>query len=452
MPSNPDEHNPQGEEAVGSSGEGSGQLEFDQHSREVAYLEAVIDNLPVGLFAKDASDSFRFVLWNKKQEEITTIPREQALGKDDFELFSPESAEYFRKVDQTVITRKRGFEVSEEIVDTPGAGEVWLHTIKVPIDDVAGQRTLVVGISEDVTEQVHAREQLAALNENLSEANQELQVTQMQLIQAEKLESVGRLAAGVAHEVKNPLALLLLGVEYLSDGIDPDDPNVEEILGEMREAIERADKIIRGLVDFSSQRQLELEPTQLPLLVEHALLLVRHELTRDSIEVDLQMEKDLPNLLIDSAKFEQVLVNLLINSIHAMKKTVSPKIEIQVMASKLEGVERDEGLRTADHLRNGDEVVILRLKDNGSGISEKNLKKIFDPFFTTKATGVGTGLGLSVVRKIVELHNGWIDVKNRLLGGVQITITLKVQKPGKQGNSNNLARERVDKEDAIDPK
>ena len=403
--------------------------DFDQHSREVAYLEAVIDNLPVGLFAKDASDSFRFVLWNKKQEEITTISRKQALGKDDYELFDSESAEYFRRIDETVIDRKGPLDVSQEIVDTP-SGEIWLHTIKVPIEDVAGKRTLVVGISEDITARVEARDQLAALNENLTEANQELQETQMQLIQAEKMESVGRLAAGVAHEVKNPLGLLLLGVEYLSDGIEPGDPNVEEILSEMREAIERADKIIRGLVDFSSQRQLALEPTQLSSLVEHTLLLVRHEIKKSSVEVDLQFEENLPDLKIDSAKFEQVLVNLLINAIHATEDEANPKIEIQVLSSILEGVERDEGLRTAHHLRNGDKVVILRLKDNGKGISRENLQKIFDPFFTTKSTGVGSGLGLSVVRKIVELHNGWIDVSNRLLGGVQIAITLKVPKSG----------------------
>jgi len=431
--------------AQGLSGEESDlqgtESDFDQHSRDVAYLEAVIDNLPVGLFAKDASDSFRFVLWNKKQEEITTIPRDQALGKDDYDLFDTETAEYFRQIDETVIARGQKLEVSQEIVDTP-SGEIWLHTIKVPIKDVAGQRTLVVGISEDVSARVQARDQLAALNENLTEANQELQETQMQLIQAEKLESVGRLAAGVAHEVKNPLALLLLGVDYLSDGIDPDDPNVEEILGEMREAVDRADKIIRGLVDFSSHRQLALEPTQLPALVEHSLLLVRHEVKKSNVEVDLQFEENLPDLKIDSAKFEQVLVNLLINAIHAMEDALHPKIEIQIMSSKLEGVERDEGVRSAQHLREGDDVVVLMLKDNGGGISEENIKKIFDPFFTTKSTGVGTGLGLSVVRKIVELHNGWIEVNNRLLGGVRITITLKVPKSG---------RERIDMGDKNDP-
>ena len=403
---------------------GRGQ-DFDQHSREIAYLEAVIDNLPVGLFAKDASNAYRFVLWNKKQEEITTIPREEALGKDDFEIFAFDTAKYFRQIDETVIARGRTLDVSQEIVDTP-SGEIWLHTIKVAIRDVVGQRTLVVGISEDITARVEARDQLAALNENLTETNQELQETQMQLIQAAKLESIGRLAAGVAHEVKNPLALLLLGVEYLSGGIEPDDPNVEVIMNEMREAIERAEKIVRGLVDFSSQRQLALEPTQLQSLVEHALLLVRHQLTQGGVEVDLQFEDNLPDLKIDSAKFEQVLVNLIINAIHAMEDAEKPKIEIEVFSSKLEGLERDEGLRTAHHLRKGDDVVILKLKDNGGGISEENLEKIFDPFFTTKSTGLGTGLGLSVVRKIVELHNGMIEVSNRSVGGVQFTITLKV--------------------------
>lgn len=392
-----------------------------------AFLEGVIDNLPVAIFAKDASDQFRFVLWNKKQEQITTIPKEKALGRTDLQIFSKESAEYFREVDESVIRRGKLIDVPEEIVDTE-AGEVWLHTVKVPVDDRVNDRKLVVGISEDITERVRAREQLERLNRNLSEKNKELKATQLQLIQAEKMESVGRLAAGVAHEVKNPLALLLMGVEYLSSDLDPNDPNITEILTEMREAINRADKIIRGLVDFSSERQLALEATELPPLIEQSLLLVRHELTKNGVNVDIEFEKALPKVMIDSAKFEQVLVNLFINAIHAMNKTDRPKLNILVYSEKLEQVPRDEGARTAHHLRSGDEVVILEVKDNGCGISESHLRKIFDPFFTTKATGIGTGLGLSVVSKIVELHGGAIRIRNRLLGGVSVRIILKVPK------------------------
>ncbi len=390
-----------------------------------AFLHRVLDDLPIALFAKDASNGFRFVLWNKKQEAITTIKKEDAIGKTDEQIFSKESAEYFRKVDEMVVRRGKLVEVQEEIIVTEGAGEIWVHTIKVPVVDEERGRTLVVGISEDITERVQARQQLEHLNANLTAANEELQEIQLQLIQAEKMESVGRLAAGVAHEVKNPLALLLMGVEYLSGGVREGDPNVTYILSEMREAIDRADRIVRGLVDFSSERQLEMEPTDFSDLVQSVLLLLRHELTRGSIGVEIEFEKGLPKVMIDSAKFEQVLVNLFINAIHAMKDAARPTLEVLIYSDKLGNVTRDEGVRTAGHLRSGDEVVVLEVKDNGSGISTENLEKVFDPFFTTKPTGKGTGLGLSVVRKIVELHGGAIAIENREFGGAKARILLR---------------------------
>ena len=389
------------------------------------FLLQVIDELPVALFAKDASNGYRFVLWNKKQEEVTTIPRENALGRNDEEVFSKESAEYFRRVDEAVIRRGKMVEIPEEILETEGGGEIWLHTIKFPVFERTGNRTIVVGFSEDITDRVKAREQLERLNQNLSETSKELKATQLQLIQAEKMESVGRLAAGVAHEVKNPLALMLMGVEYLAGGVRPDDPNVPIILKEMRDAIERADKIIRGLVDFSSDRQLKVIPTDLPSLVEHVLLLVRHELTRNSVAVDMEHEKDLPPVLLDSAKFEQVLVNLIINAIHAMRGTPDPKLDILIYSDVLKEVPRDQGTRSVGHLRSGDDVIVFELKDNGSGISAEALPKVFDPFFTTKPTGQGTGLGLSVVRKIIELHGGTVAIENRLDRGAKVRIILK---------------------------
>lgn len=394
-------------------------------SDEGNFLLQVIDELPVALFAKDASDGFRFILWNKKQEEVTTIPRSSALGHSDEEVFSKESAEYFRRVDESVIRRGKVVEIPEEIIETENGGEIWLHTLKVPVFDRVGNRTLVVGISEDITERVRGREQLERLSQNLTEANKELKSIQLQLIQAEKMESVGRLAAGVAHEVKNPLALMLMGVEYLSAGVQEDDPNVPVILKEMRDAIERADKIIRGLVDFSSDRQLKLVPTELPPLVEHVLLLVRHELTRNGVAVEMEHETNLPRVLLDASKFEQVLVNLIINSIHAMRSTPDPRLDILIYSDVLKDVSRDEGSRTAGHLRNGDDVIVFELKDNGTGIPPDVLPKLFDPFFTTKPTGQGTGLGLCVVRKIIELHSGMVTIENRLDRGAKVRIVLK---------------------------
>ncbi len=376
-------------------------------------VESVLDNLPVAVFAKDATDQFRFVLWNKKQEEVTTLRAEKALGKNDYDLFSQESADYFRSVDKAVIKRGSLMKVPEEIIETKNGREVHLRTVKIPVHDHETGRLLVVGISEDITEQVKSREQLERLNRHLVEANEELQQTQMQLIQAEKLESIGRLAAGVAHEVKNPLALLLLGVDYLSTGIDPDDPNLPDILKQMRDAVDRADRIVRGLVDFSSQRSLTREPMQLQRIIDEVLLLVKHELTRANVKVSVRIEKDLPHVYLDLAKFEQVLINLIINAVHAMADCGTRTLKIRGRAERLEDVVKNEGARKREVFRSGDRVVILELIDSGSGIAPANAGRLFDPFFTTKATGKGTGLGLSVARRIVELHGGELTLGNR---------------------------------------
>jgi len=378
-----------------------------------SFVESVLDSLPVAVFVKDATDDFRFVLWNQKQEEITTLPARKALGKSDYDLFSKESADYFRKVDQVVLKRGQLMNVPEEIIEGADGTDIHLRTVKMPVVDAETGRLLVVGISEDITERVTARQQLVRLNRNLTKTNRELQETELQLIQAEKLESIGRLAAGVAHEVKNPLALLLLGVDYLSHGIEPDDPNVEQILTQMRQAVDRADRIVRGLVDFSSQRAPTLEKVSLKTVIDEVLLLVRHELLRSNVQVDLDVPADLPPVFLDTSKFEQVLINLVINAVHAMKEIRNPKLEIAASVMSLEDVVKNQGARTFQVFREGDTVVVLEIRDTGTGIDEADLTRLFDPFFTTKATGHGTGLGLSVVRKIVELHDGEITIGNR---------------------------------------
>ncbi len=381
---------------------------------EHSIVESVLDNLPVAVFAKDATNDFRFILWNKKQEEVTTLRAEKALGKNDYDLFSQDSADYFRSVDKAVIKRGKLMKVPEEIIETKNGREVHLRTVKIPVLDKETGRLLVVGISEDITEHVKSLDQLARLNRHLVATNKELQDTQMQLIQAEKLESIGRLAAGVAHEVKNPLALLLLGVDYLSGGIEPNDENVATILKQMRDAVDRADRIVRGLVDFSSQRSLSREPTELSHIIDEVLLLVKHELTKSSVKVSVRIEKDLPLVYLDMSKFEQVLINLIINAVHAMSGTENRQIKIRARAEALETVIKNEGARKREVFRTGDRVVILEIIDNGCGIAPSDSNKVFDPFFTTKATGLGTGLGLSVARRIVELHGGQLSLVNRV--------------------------------------
>ncbi|MDA7921996.1 ATP-binding protein [Verrucomicrobiales bacterium] len=406
-------------------------------------VESVLDNLPVAVFAKDATDDFKFVLWNKKQEEITSLRAVKALGNDDYDLFSQESADYFRSVDKAVLKRGKLLNVPEEIIDTKHRGEVHLRTVKLPVRDEKTGHDLVVGISEDITEQVQSLRQLEHLNKNLVKTNNELADTQMQLIQAEKLESIGRLAAGVAHEVKNPLAMILLGVDYLSQGIDPEDGNVETILTQMGEAVERADRIVRGLVDFSSQQALSREPVKLDLVIEEVLLLLKHELTRSKTNVKIEIEEDLPHVFLDMSKFEQVIINLVINAVHAMNGTAKNELLIRGRSERIKDVVKNQGARKYEVFRDGDRVVILDIIDNGSGIDKGHANRLFDPFFTTKATGVGTGLGLSVAKKIVALHGGSLTLENREDGkGARARLILPTQiDTGKVALAPNVMKE-----------
>ncbi|MEM1294970.1 MAG: PAS domain-containing protein, partial [Verrucomicrobiota bacterium] len=302
-------------------------------------LDAVIDSLPIAIFCKNATEDYRFVLWNKMQEEVTGIPRESALGATDYDLFPRSEADGFRAMDEHVVLTGATVDIPEEEVQTGTGDTIWLHTVKVQVEDPVLGKNLLLGMSEDVSER-------RKLNENLDQKNAELESTQLQLIQAEKMESIGRLAAGVAHEVKNPLALLLMGVEYLDGGVKPDDPNLPEIIKEMREAIHRADKIIRGLVDFSSSRKLNLARQDVRPILDQALLLVRHELLRAGACVKTRYQPDIPDVRLDAAKYEQVVVNLLINALHALKDTENPELEIAVWSAAAGAEDLDEGARS----------------------------------------------------------------------------------------------------------
>ncbi len=386
-------------------------------------LQAILDNSEAVIYGKDLNG--RYILVNRQFETIFGMSRERIIGSNDAEIFPPPQAEVFERNDQLVIQAGKGMQFEEE---APVGNELRTYvSVKFPLRNIRGQMVAVCGISTDITERKAQERELKLLNEKLWRTNNELKEIQLHLIQAEKLESVGRLAAGVAHEVKNPLALLSLGVDYLEGTAVTDDPNVPSILNDMREAVTRAEKIIHGMVDFSSDRQLKIQRHDLNEIVQGAETLVRHELTRNSIEIINHWGEQLPEVSVDRVKIEQVLVNLLMNSIQAMRPMGSGRLVISTYVQRLAVQEWDAGARTADHLRGGDEVVVVHIVDSGPGIPAAILPKIFDPFFTTKPTGEGTGLGLSVVKKIVDLHRGLLTLENNPDQGVTITLTLRAQ-------------------------
>jgi signal transduction histidine kinase len=247
----------------------------------------------------------------------------------------------------------------------------------------------------------------------LLQAHEELKSAQLQLIQTAKLESVGRLAAGVAHEVKNPLAIVQLGVDFLTGALkNAGKPDCLESVQEMGDAVRRADTVIKGLLDFSRSEQLSLVSQDLNAAIEEALLLVKHELTARQIALDKKLAGQLPQIELDRNKVKQVFINIFMNAIQAMgdSGTLSVKTTVSPAAPGVTG-----------------RSVVMQTEDTGTGVPEDKLDKLFEPFFTTKPVGSGTGLGLSVSRKIIELHRGTISIVNRTgTRGMAVTITFPV--------------------------
>jgi len=251
-----------------------------------------------------------------------------------------------------------------------------------------------------------AERELRRTNMDLRKSHTDLQVAQWKLIEAERLEAIGQLAAGVAHEVKNPLMTLLTGVHYLRQHVPTADEGMKTLLDDMHDAVKRADAVIMGLLDFSAPRELVLAPADLNAVIQRSAGMVKHEVTRARVALNLTLGADLPQLALDVFKIQQVLVNVLTNATHA----TPPGGTITV--------------RTYDR----DGVIILEVDDTGSGIAPEALDKLFDPFFTTKPAGKGTGLGLAVARQIVEMHGASIDIGNRPEGGARVTVMFNAAK------------------------
>lgn len=396
--------------------------------RSEAFYHSLVEHLPQNIFRKDLGERFTFA--NQRFCQLLGRPLDLIIGKTDFDFYPPALAAKFQQDDRQVIRTGQIFETIEENV-APDGEKIYVHVVKTPIHDAKGKVLGTQCIFWDTTAQKRFEQQLqrknvelAASEAALRKSNEDLRSAQLQLIQAEKMESIGTLAAGVAHEVKNPLAIMQMGVNYLSKKMPEGDENITMVLQEMKEAITRADSITRGLLDFAASKQLAVKPEDFNQLITDTLKMVRHELNEKRIELVKDLAASLPKVAVDKTQIQQVFVNLFINAAHAMPS--GGTLTVRTFARQITKSTHSEGSRSSAHLWVGETALVAEVDDTGGGIPLEHLAKIFDPFFTTKPTGVGTGLGLPVSRKIVELHGGTIDIKNQPDGqGVRVTVLLK---------------------------
>ena len=381
-------------------------------------MHSLLNALPDQFYVKDTQSRFVFV--NTATAQFLNHPVAELIGKTDHDLFPRELADQFLVEEKELLASGVPLVNREACIADPATELRWELTTKVALRDDRGQIVGLLGINRDITDRKRAEKQLQQLNTDLARSQVELlgtydnlKLAQARLIHAEKLESIARLAAGIAHEVRNPLAIMAMGLGYLEDVVPKNTPATDSVLANMRDSILRADAIICELLDFSSPRVLALTDEDVSHLAERSLVLVRHELNRRQIEVRREFAPGLPAQRVDRIRIEQVFVNLFMNAAHAMPAG---------------------GQLTVRTFRGETGAVVAEVSDTGGGIAVQHLEKIFDPFFTTKPVGIGSGMGLAVAKSIMTQHGGNLTLANRTGGGVAARLIFPNEKEADHGS------------------
>ena len=251
-----------------------------------------------------------------------------------------------------------------------------------------------------------ARAELSAAYQELSEYHQRLKESQEELIQAEKLTSLGQMAASIAHEVNNPLAGVLVYTQLLTKKIAGNKFSKEvalDYLSKMDSELARSTRLIRNLLDFARQSPPALREVNLNEVVNRALDLAAHSAELQHIQIIKELNPSVPELVADFDQLQQVCTNLILNAIQAMP---------------------EGGRLTLRTSTANDSQLKIEVQDTGCGISPENIRKLFTPFFTTKGKGKGVGLGLAVAYGIIQRHKGRIAVQTKEGEGTTFTIYL----------------------------
>lgn len=291
---------------------------------------------------------------------------------------------------------------------------------------------------------IHDQRLLAENVESLDQTNRELVEARDQVIQAARLASVGTLAAGIAHEVGNPLGAIMVFVDIgrkraVGEGCDPG------MFEAIREEAHRIDRIVRGLLDYARPRDEEAGPVPPASVLERVRDLLQSQGKLDQVEHRWHLDESVPRVVMEPHRLEQVLVNLVLNALDALQDREKPVLEIRLghergevedLPARREGdppgvnymhrrrVSRTEPGGGVSALFTARRVVVIQVSDNGPGIPAEDREAIFDLFFTTKEPGKGTGLGLSICARLVEGMGGRIEAGESELGGARFTIRL----------------------------
>ncbi|MBI5584789.1 MAG: response regulator [Deltaproteobacteria bacterium] len=373
--------------------------ELDQQlQQQLTFLQTLLDALPFPVFYK--GERFRFLGCNQAYETFFGFSRDQLVGRTVYDLWPRVLADCYHQNDLKVMDSKAPC-VYEAQVETIPQGRRFVQFHKAFFLKPEGQVGGIIGALEDITDRKKEEEEKSRL--------------EAQLFQAQKMESVGRLAGGVAHDFNNMLGAIIGYTDLALDGMPSDSPNHEN-LQEVRKAAFRSADLTRQLLAFARQQPIKPQVLDLNDTISSLLKMLRRLIGED-IDLAWLPGHDLWKVRLDPSQIDQILANLVVNARDAISGTgiITLKTE-NVPAARVLGVKETE-------FTPGD-YVLLTVADTGTGMNREVLEHLFEPFFSTKETGKGTGLGLATVYGVTKQNNGFITVDSAPGKGAVFNIYL----------------------------
>jgi PAS domain S-box-containing protein len=370
-----------------------------------ARLQAFMQHAPAGMYLKDMEG--RYVVANPEMERVQNRPVSEIIGRTPEDVFAPRDASVIRGFDRQVL--RTGTSVVNEEYVPYFPHYVWRLVIRFPIRDEEGKFTHIAGFVFDISDRKKAE----------AEADRQ----RAAMYQREKLAALGSLLAGVAHELNNPLSVVLGRAIMLEEQCE--DSGIRNSLTRLRSAAERCARIVRSFLALARQKSREVKPVDVRAVLDGSVEILANGLRSAGIEVTRADASDLPPVMADEDELHQVFMNLIVNAQQAIEMAAPPGAAGHPDGTSHPAPDTTPAARlwlATSVQRDG--AVRIEVADNGPGVPEILRTQIFDPFFTTKPIGSGTGLGLSVCHGIISSHGGTITVAERAGGGALFSVTL----------------------------
>jgi len=362
------------------------------------FFANLIESSVDGIIAADMKGNV--FIFNKGAEALTGYRADEIIGKQHITEIYPEG------VAKEVMNKLRSPEyggagkltpVQFNVINKNGE-EIPIQLSATLIYNEGGEEAASVGIFTDLRPRLRME--------------RKLQETHLQLVSSEKMASLGKLAAGIAHEINNPLGGILIYASLMMEDLSENDPSRQDLARIVQET-SRCKEIVKSLLEFARQTEPKMDPTDINRSITEGLFFLENQALFHNIQIIKRLDSGLPLVIGNAGQLKQVFMNIIVNAAEAMYGSGTLTITTSFASYR--------------------NTVLVEFTDTGEGIPEENLTRIFDPFFTTKDVGKGTGLGLATSYGIIEEHGGKIRVKSKVNEGTTFTIELPLQSDKKPG-------------------